>query len=476
MATDSQHSFAVHTYSQPTYCDACGSFLWGVVQQGMRCRRCGLDCHVGCVVHGVCGAKGAFSGDKMLGARPADPRPQTDARAVSLLDTLAAQTHITALSLEESRKDANPPLDLLRKTPLNTAAFVARITPLVDVFEFFVQILEWRDAPRTILALIVCLSICFYPVTLCLLPHCLILSLIASSRMERIKYEVALKNRNRAASDNAVGTTSIPPNKNSGLLQATYQSATYIRNLQFLQNQMGSFVKAFDAAAIGLRTFSQYCDQYPVPAIQLLLASSAGMLIVIQYAPMKLLAASTVLVVFASNTAVFQATTAAVLPWIIKSVADKTDIIREGIRAANTVPGGSVVLVTLWENQRWWAGLGWIPHLFQSERSPWSDETGAILRPHKDVFTLPESDEISGTWSWIDSEWALYFTWAAPDQMDQKEGWQYMDHFWNQPRQKPNTGSMTRRRGWKRRMQFVPSLATSAVSSLIPQVAASEKK
>ncbi|CAF1679310.1 unnamed protein product, partial [Adineta ricciae] len=42
------HRFVAHTYRLFTFCDHCGSLLWGAWNQGMQCRECKLNVHKRC--------------------------------------------------------------------------------------------------------------------------------------------------------------------------------------------------------------------------------------------------------------------------------------------------------------------------------------------------------------------------------------------------------------------------------------------
>ncbi|XP_048878492.1 protein kinase C delta type-like [Brienomyrus brachyistius] len=54
---DMPHRFKTYNYMSPTFCDHCGSLLWGLVKQGLKCDECGMNVHHKCQskVANLCG-------------------------------------------------------------------------------------------------------------------------------------------------------------------------------------------------------------------------------------------------------------------------------------------------------------------------------------------------------------------------------------------------------------------------------------
>ncbi|XP_051967753.1 protein kinase C delta type-like [Xyrauchen texanus] len=54
---DMPHRFKSHNYMSPTFCDHCGSLLWGMVKQGLKCEECSMNVHHKChsKVANLCG-------------------------------------------------------------------------------------------------------------------------------------------------------------------------------------------------------------------------------------------------------------------------------------------------------------------------------------------------------------------------------------------------------------------------------------
>uniref|UniRef100_A0A7N8Y7Z0 Protein kinase C n=1 Tax=Mastacembelus armatus TaxID=205130 RepID=A0A7N8Y7Z0_9TELE len=54
---DMPHRFKVHNYKSPTFCQHCGTLLWGLAKQGLKCEECSMNVHHKCQnkVANLCG-------------------------------------------------------------------------------------------------------------------------------------------------------------------------------------------------------------------------------------------------------------------------------------------------------------------------------------------------------------------------------------------------------------------------------------
>lgn len=54
---DMPHRFRVYNYKSPTFCQHCGTLLWGLAKQGLKCEECGMNVHHKCEkkVGNLCG-------------------------------------------------------------------------------------------------------------------------------------------------------------------------------------------------------------------------------------------------------------------------------------------------------------------------------------------------------------------------------------------------------------------------------------
>ena len=122
------HTFDSTTFIQPTFCDDCHKFIWGVHKQGKQCSECKISLHHHCQ----------------------SPLP--------CVETVAK------------------PLNMLTTTK-NMHKFMLRIKFLRTTERILLNIIMWTDPTFSILAILAYTLVCLYPVLLFILPNIAIASI-----------------------------------------------------------------------------------------------------------------------------------------------------------------------------------------------------------------------------------------------------------------------------------------------------------
>lgn len=228
----------------------------------------------------------------------------------------------------------------------------------------------------------------------------------------------------------------------------------YKRAFTNIQNTMSKVSDAYDAGYNFYRMIDWSDPETTKDILTKVVVSTFATLAVVHFVPLNTIALVGGVLLFGSNTAICKALIVTLTPLFVKVVQQKVESVTTLIRDARMAGGNEAIIeVSLFENQRWWAGLGFVKALMSGERNCWSDETGTIKQPSKEDFELP-ADEDSFV-EWIDQDWVLSQKWAEID----AQGWQYLSNGWTNPRPSRIMGSFTRRRKWIRRMVLKQSAA-----------------
>lgn len=109
------HRFAVHSYKRPTFCDHCGSMLYGLINQGLQCSVCKLNVHKRCQrnVANNCGVNSkqmaeilsqmGVSGDKLLAQKKKKTSFSSDAHMTDRTHSSPIPLLMQANSEDEGR-------------------------------------------------------------------------------------------------------------------------------------------------------------------------------------------------------------------------------------------------------------------------------------------------------------------------------------------------------------------------------------
>jgi hypothetical protein len=240
-----------------------------------------------------------------------------------------------------------------------------------------------------------------------------------------------------------------------------------LENMRFLQNHMGQFAELYDDLDQAHTWLDWSEPEVTKKLLVQTLVSGFWVYIGLEYIPLWLLFLCGGLLAFVAQTYWFQVLVSRLPRLLASSLKASYNATLVPLLSAHQQKPGNIVTVTLFENQRWWAGAGWIPLLLKTERfSAWSDESGTLSFTHLHDVDAP------GSWEWVDPEWSVSADcWKGGVAIGTDEqGWQYSDNAWQGSKAKCSIGSFTRRRCWTRRMKC---LVDAIVPAPLPGVASS---
>ncbi|KAJ1336196.1 hypothetical protein BSLG_007513 [Batrachochytrium salamandrivorans] len=454
------HDFKTVTFGRPTCCNLCSQLIWGLVRQGQRCivaSHSSFQERVPSIA--MLATQSASSAGRVVdGGAASSPSSVTTftrevistASSFPLESELITNVQAETDRIEQLRKEANPTLGLATLLDVNTK-FVARQGPLVWIQDTLTEIIMWQNPPKTICCILAYIVVCLYPILFCILPQTAIIYVIAASYLDR-------------ARKMARGEPIPSPLPAGAHPKLPMTNAKYLAHLQHIQNTMINMVNLYD---VGYEFYQGLNWSNPHRTLRVLgstLVSMVCAVFLFWMVPLNTIMLWGGLGLFFANTVIIRAVGMTLAPVIQKEIERQIGTFKERISAACQVTSKEMTIaVDIFENQRWWAGSGFIPFLMHIERSAWSDDTGLCRLPPKDLYELPLATEAIETdthgqkvkrtqvWEWIDYDWSIDFQWTSVN----SSGWSFSDHAWKDARAKPTLTSFTRRRKWTRRMRMV---------------------
>ncbi|KAG2219202.1 hypothetical protein INT45_013068 [Circinella minor] len=324
---------------------------------------------------------------------------------------------------------------------------VARSRAVYNITQWIYDIYSWKHTLSSVFCVTLWIALCLYPSLLLIIPPALVIGLYI---------HVGVK----------------PTTTASQALVPRYDenSADYFSNLERTQQSMQFLIRIYDNIAYHLGhvwlTPGSYRILTMVAITTSLLFWALGrwiiMLMGLVILTNKTWVGSTAEICLQFFLEVIQTTMEVFQKLISFSFRNKKnkDSNNKRKNGSFTQP----IEISIYENQRWWAGSGYTSQLLRSERAGWSNLTGSEPLPSKDEMPPPSSYE------WGETEWELDITGPWTDEQ-LGLGWVYSDHRWQNPRGRPdrtpktkpteggtnnnngpeNTRPLTRRRRWYRK-------------------------
>ncbi|EIW59366.1 uncharacterized protein TRAVEDRAFT_121988 [Trametes versicolor FP-101664 SS1] len=418
--------------------------------------------------------------------RSASPMPMTQpmsptktgSNLTSMLLTSALQLPTNAPSTPHTygAKNGAPRL-LSTRDPLsipitttNFRKFVAKSGPVFWLQDRIEEIILWKRGWKyTVVWMAAYAFLCYFPRLVFLLPHAVILGVLLAT------HPAIRKGENLDAPPRV--TQPMPPT------QPAEGSADWLANLQAIQNLMGSVSDAHDFAAKFV-PYLTYSSPYTTVILSIGLATFFLLIPVVHMLPMR----ATCLVLGLSPFFLTHPFTQHTLfPTLQSGFRHMVNAMR--FRALRVVDDDNLEdkhwrtelrEVELWENERWAPGPNgsseesvttegaWSKtNLKPGERKAWTrgrDGWSGVSDDGSGEVSSNLTFSLGAGWVFVETEdWRpdIEGSWIGPGGADEG-GWVYTNDAWLMPHPYPleewrNSGGMTRRRRWMRRIYYHPS-------------------
>ncbi|KAL0083137.1 hypothetical protein F4703DRAFT_1738186 [Phycomyces blakesleeanus] len=373
------HIFKPSTFQGLVYCDYCGKLLWGLARQGVQCTECNYSCHEKCSEMVVqCRASRRFSPDSLsvtdseaesISKYPTSPRHSTDVQRTPLT---VPNPHSPLLVDDGSSKSSvlkrlehDRPKSIDVPTNLDSSILSSMRSPTSGAGSTQQQQQQQQQAQYNQQGdhQVVVLN----PQT-------------TAKAFTRMQTDVR--------SGQAVSHVLLP--------RFDETSPEYYINLERMQQSMVFCIRIYDNLAYHLEHVSMTLTTFVV-----LLLIGGALTPVALYFFFRWIVLVVGLVVLLNKT------------WIGSSVEAVGLFVLELLQTAIDVflklkstkpPQNTIVEVSIYENQRWWAGSGFTSQLLRSERPGWSNITGSEPLPPKEDMPPPAHHV------WDEEEWHLDLT------------------------------------------------------------------
>ncbi|KAJ3083025.1 hypothetical protein HK102_001321 [Quaeritorhiza haematococci] len=231
------------------------------------------------------------------------------------------------------------PVDSVPIASKNLGRLVSRVGPLVVLVDHVIEILTWRNPPKTLVWVMFYIFLCLYPTLWIVVPQ------IGST------YYILRKYYQRAKSDSSPKPTPLTPTQQA-------------RNLAFIHTFLARWADTHDYISEKLKVLDWSDEEETMRVLKNVVLSMFGILFLARLVPVNYLMLVGGLGMFLQNTTWFQAASTTVSPVLMKNFQSGGNTMRGAVAVANSrvqsegnsgSNSDSTVAVTLFENQRWWA-------------------------------------------------------------------------------------------------------------------------